>query len=93
MFYFFNLEKLKTQYFRIFRKLASKRICRRGFVFCAVVDFATCATNGWGIGIFFAILTAPFFGGAVLGVRFCLLYGPGVLSGWLRELREFFRKS
>ena len=62
-------------------------------VFCAVVDFATCATNGWGIGIFFAILTAPFFGGAVLGVRFCWLYGPGILSGWLRELREFFRKS
>ena len=62
-------------------------------VFCAVVDYATCATDNWGMGIFFAILSAPFFVGAVLGVRFCWLYGPGILSGWLRELREFFRKS
>ena len=43
--------------------------------------------------ILYLIKKAPYFGGAVLGVRFCLLYGPGILSGWLRELREFFRKS
>ena len=59
-------------------------------VFCIVLDFAT---DGGGMGIFLGILSAPFFGGAVLGVRFCWLYGPGILSGWLRELREFFRKS
>ena len=60
-------------------------------VLWAVVDMATSTfTNN---AIWFGIFTAPFFAGAVLGVRFCWLYGPGILSGWLRELREFFRKS
>ncbi|CAL6324948.1 unnamed protein product [Bathycoccus prasinos] len=33
------------------------------------------SSDNWGMGIFFAILSAPFFVGAVLGVRFCWLYG------------------
>ena len=37
------------------------------------------------MGIFFAILTAPFFGGAVLGVRFCWLYGPGIFFGKVND--------
>jgi hypothetical protein len=35
VFYFFNLEKLKTQYFRIFRKLVS------GFAVRSIIDFSS----------------------------------------------------
>ena len=40
-------------------------------VFCIVLDEVT---DGGGMGIFLGILSAPVFGGAVLALRFCLVY-------------------
>ena len=62
-------------------------------VFWVVVDIATTPIDSHGMGIFLGTLSAPFFVGTVLALRFCWLNGPDVLSYWLRELREFFRKN